>query len=191
MTHCKTTARKLVMVQSPQHPELNWLLERPSDSHNDEKIAGYFLKKLRSMLNALYCHDEPLYFDKKTSLRNRGYMWEVYVVLYEKTTCTGERLVCHVHHATTPRATFEVSINDVAHYVLMVLRHEKAATLWHMQLHHFPSKESDSLEVHVHSNVRNDPTGHLEEQMRLTMAMGRALAEAMQEIEDLHKRYHE
>jgi hypothetical protein len=39
--------------------------------------------------------------------------------------------------------------------------------------------------------VHDDPTGHLEEQVRLTMAMDHALVEAIQEIEDLHKRYEE
>jgi hypothetical protein len=32
------------------------------------------------------------------------------------------------------------------------------------------SKESDSSEVHVHANVRDDPTGHLREKVSLTMA---------------------
>jgi hypothetical protein len=37
--------------------------------------------------------------------------------------------------------------------------------------------------------VQNDPTGRLVEQVRLTMAMDRALTEAMREIEELHRRY--
>jgi hypothetical protein len=39
--------------------------------------------------------------------------------------------------------------------------------------------------------VHDDPTGHLKEQVRLTKAMDHALVEAIQEIEDLHKRYEE
>jgi hypothetical protein len=48
-----------------------------------------------------------------------------------------------------------------------------------------------SSEVHVHSNVHDDPTGCLKEQVRLTKAMDHALIEGIQEIEDLHKRYEE
>jgi hypothetical protein len=39
-----------------------------------EKTAGYFLGKLRSMLNALHCHNGPLNFGKKTLFNNQGYM---------------------------------------------------------------------------------------------------------------------
>jgi hypothetical protein len=90
MAHCKTTVRKQVMkVQSPEHPEINWMFHRPSESHNEGKTTGYFLRKLRSLLNALDYHNEPLYLDKKAPLRNRGYKWEVHVVLYEKIVGTG------------------------------------------------------------------------------------------------------
>jgi hypothetical protein len=56
---------------------------------------------------------------------------------------------------------------------------------------HFPSKALRSSEVHVHSNVHDDPTRCLKEQVHLTKAMDLALVEAIQEIEDLHKRYKE
>jgi hypothetical protein len=39
--------------------------------------------------------------------------------------------------------------------------------------------------------VHNDPSGCLKEQVRLTKAMDHALVEAIQEIEDLHRRYEE
>jgi hypothetical protein len=39
--------------------------------------------------------------------------------------------------------------------------------------------------------VHNDPTGCLKEQVHLTKAMDHALLEAIQGIEDLHKRYEE
>jgi hypothetical protein len=61
------------------------MFEMPLESHNDGKTLGYFPRELRSLLNALDYHDEPLYAGKKTPLRNRGYKWEVHVVLYEKT----------------------------------------------------------------------------------------------------------
>jgi hypothetical protein len=70
------------------------MLERPSESHNDWKIAGYFMRELRSLLNTHNYHAEPLYIDKKIPLRSKGYKWEVHVVLYEKPRGTGE---CHVH----------------------------------------------------------------------------------------------
>jgi hypothetical protein len=39
--------------------------------------------------------------------------------------------------------------------------------------------------------VHDDPLGRLKEQVHLTKAMDHALVEAIQEIEDLHKRYEE
>jgi hypothetical protein len=48
-----------------------------------------------------------------------------------------------------------------------------------------------SSDIHVQSNVHDDPSGCLKEQVRLTKAMDHALVEAIQEIEDLHKRYEE
>jgi hypothetical protein len=53
-------------VQSLKHPEIDWLLERPSES---------------------------LYVGKKIPLWNKGYKWDVHVVLYEKPKCTGEHRV--------------------------------------------------------------------------------------------------
>jgi hypothetical protein len=78
MAYCKTTARKQVTeVPSSKHPEIDSLFERPSESHNDGKTASYFLRELRSLLNTLDYHDEPLYIGKKTPLCNRGDKWEV------------------------------------------------------------------------------------------------------------------
>jgi hypothetical protein len=49
----------------------------------------------------------------------------------------------------------------------------------------------DDLDVCVNDKVCNDPTGQLGEHVRLTMAMDRALTEAMREIEELHMCYDE
>jgi hypothetical protein len=90
------------------------MLERPSKSHDDRRTAGYFLRELRSLLRTLDYHTEPLYIGKKTLLRSKGYKWEMHVVLYEKPSGIGERRVCRVHHAYTPRATFVADICDTA-----------------------------------------------------------------------------
>jgi hypothetical protein len=58
------------------------MLERPLESHNDGKVAGYFLIELRSLLNNLDYHAKPLY------------KWEVHMVLYKTPRGTRER---HVH----------------------------------------------------------------------------------------------
>jgi hypothetical protein len=80
MVRCKTTALKLVMnVRSPKHAKIGWVLERPLKSHNKGNTAGYFPRKLRSLLNALDYHDESLYIGKKTPLCNGCYKWEVHV----------------------------------------------------------------------------------------------------------------
>jgi hypothetical protein len=50
---------------------------------------------------------------------------------------------------------------------------------------------SEVLRFHVHSNVHDDPTGCLKEQVHLTKAMDHALADAIQEIKDLQKHYKE
>jgi hypothetical protein len=98
------------------------MLQRPSESHNDRKTVGYFSRELRSLLNALDYHTEPLYIGKKTPLRNKGYEWKVHVVLYEKPRGIGEHHVYRVHHASASRATFIAGIHDTAHQALMVLR---------------------------------------------------------------------
>jgi hypothetical protein len=46
----------------------------------------------------------------------------------------------------------------------------------------------DGSEARVNNKMHNDPTGRLGEQLRLSMAMDRALIEAMGEIEELCRR---
>jgi hypothetical protein len=160
-------------------------------AHNNGKNARYFPRTLKWMLSVFGCHDAPFYFGKQTPLQSRGYMWEVHVVLYEKPTTDRICRIHHIHHACAPRATFNAGILDVACQAMMALRSEKAQTLRGSKFCHFPSMALGSSEVHVHSNVHNNPTGRLKEQVRLTKAMNHALAEAIQESEDLHKCYEE
>jgi hypothetical protein len=115
MARCKTTPRKQVMrIQYRKYPEIDWMLERPSESHDVRKTASYFPRELRLLLRTLEYHAEPLYVGKKTPLRSKGYKWEVHVVLYEKPRGTGEHRVCRVHHASASRATFTTGIHDAA-----------------------------------------------------------------------------
>jgi hypothetical protein len=115
MAQCKTTPHKQVMrVQPRKYPEIDWMLERPSESHNDGMIASYFPRELRSMLHIVDYHTEPLYVVKKTPLRKKGYKWEVHVALYEKPSGMGGRRVCRVHDVCAPKATFTVGIRDAA-----------------------------------------------------------------------------
>jgi hypothetical protein len=86
--------KQVTKVWSSKHPEIDWMLERPLESHNDGKVAGYFLIELRSLLNNLDYHAKPLYNDKKTPLHSMGYKWEVHMVLYKTPRGTRE---CHVH----------------------------------------------------------------------------------------------
>jgi hypothetical protein len=89
MARCKTTAHKQVMkVRSSKHPKIDWMLERPSESRNNKKTIDYFPRELRSLLNALNYHIKPLYVGRNNPLRNKGYKWEVHMVLYEKTRGT-------------------------------------------------------------------------------------------------------
>jgi hypothetical protein len=56
---------------------------------------------LTRLLNQLTGHHvEPLYIGKKTPLHDKGYKWEVNVVIYENPRGTGERRVHPVHHAS-------------------------------------------------------------------------------------------
>jgi hypothetical protein len=78
MAHCKTTTCKQVTkVRSSRHPDIDWMLERSSKSHNDGKTVGYFSRELRSLLHTPDYHAEPLYINKKTPLCSKGYKWEV------------------------------------------------------------------------------------------------------------------
>jgi hypothetical protein len=80
MAHYKTTARKQVTkVRSRRHLEIDWILESTSESHDDGRMIGYFLRELRSLLCTLDYHAEPLYIGRKTPLRGKGYKWEVHV----------------------------------------------------------------------------------------------------------------
>jgi hypothetical protein len=177
MAHCKTTLLKQVTrVHTRKHPEIDWMLERPSESHDDGWTTGYFLRELRSLLRMLDYHTEPLYIGKKTPLHSKGYKWEVHVVIYEKLRGTGERRVCLVYQPSAPRATFTARIRDAARQAVIVLRHLESAVLRHTQYHrHFLLKETDGSDVRVNDKVHNDPTGRLGEQVRLTMAMVLAL----------------
>jgi hypothetical protein len=124
MARCKTTlCKQVTRVQPRNYPEIDWMLERPSESHDDRKTAGYFLRELSLMLHTLDYHTEPLYIGKKTPLCSKGYNWEVHIALYEKPSGTGERHVHRVHHASAPRATFTLGIRDAARQDLMVLCH--------------------------------------------------------------------
>jgi hypothetical protein len=130
MARYRTIAHKQVTkVRSLKHHDIDQMLERPSKSHNNGNIASYFPRELRSLLNALDYHAEPLYIGKKTPLCNRGYKWEVHVVLYEKPRGIGERNVCRVHHASALRATFTTGILDATCQTLMVLQHQESAIL--------------------------------------------------------------
>jgi hypothetical protein len=52
MARCKTTVRKQVTkVRSRRHPEIDWMLEGPSESHDNGRTVGYFLRELRSLLH--------------------------------------------------------------------------------------------------------------------------------------------
>jgi hypothetical protein len=122
MAHCKTTQHKKVMrVQPRKHYEIDWMLERSSESHDNRRTADYFLRELRSLLRTLDYHAEPLYVGKKTPLRSKGYRWEVHFVLYEKPKGTRERCVRRAHHASAPSATFVAGIHDATRQALMIL----------------------------------------------------------------------
>jgi hypothetical protein len=123
------------------------MLERPSESHGDGRKVGYFPRELRSLLCTLDYHAEPFYIGKKTPLCNKGYKWEVHVVLYEKPRGTGECRVRCVHHASTPRATSAAGIHDAACQALMVICHQESTILCHTQYCHFLLKETDGADV--------------------------------------------
>jgi hypothetical protein len=87
-------ARKQVTwVQPRKYPEVDWMLERPSESHDDGRTAGYFLRESRSQLRTLDNRAKPPYIGNKTPLCSKGYRWEEHVVLYEKPRGTGEQHV--------------------------------------------------------------------------------------------------
>jgi hypothetical protein len=154
-----TTRKQVMRVQSRRDPEIDWMLERTSESHDDGRMAGYFPRELRSLLHTLDYHVEPLYISKKIPLHRKGQKWEVHVVLYEKARGTREHRVHRVHHASAPRATFAIGIRDTAHQALMVLRHQESAILHHTMYCHFLLKEMDGSDVCVNDKLRNDPTG--------------------------------
>jgi hypothetical protein len=52
-------------------------------------------------------------------------------------------------------------------------------------------EETDGSDIRVNDKVHNDHTGQLGEQVWLTMAMDRALMEAMRAIEEFHRSYDE
>jgi hypothetical protein len=192
MARCKTTARKKVVFKPLEVLEsMKWVLERPHEAHCDGKNTGYFPRTLKWMLSVFGYHDTPLYFGKQILLRSRGDMWEVHVVLCEKPTTDGIRRICRIHHAYAPMATFNAGIRGATHQVLMTLHSEKGQALQDSMFCHFLSKALRSSKIHVHSNVHDNPSGCLKEQVRLTKAMDHALAEEIQEIEDLHKHYEE
>jgi hypothetical protein len=86
----------------------------PTESHSDGQNAGYFLRTLRTVLQALG-YSEPLLFVSVPRLLCRNsYLWRVWVIIYERPMTDH---ICHIHHvveATTPRWTFKGGMREAA-----------------------------------------------------------------------------
>jgi hypothetical protein len=76
---------------------------------------GYLPKTLGHLFKVLEYHDSPLYTCTLIRLYRDTYAWEVQVTIYLKATEGGVHRVHQVHKATTPRATFDAGIKDVAY----------------------------------------------------------------------------
>jgi hypothetical protein len=59
-------------LQHRKHSKIDWMLERPSESQDDGRIAGYFPRELRSLLCTLDYHAKPIYIGKKTPTTQQG-----------------------------------------------------------------------------------------------------------------------
>ncbi len=114
MARVKLTARKHVRVP----PRRNVV---PSESHSDGRNAGYFLRTLRTVLQALGYSEPPLFVGVPRLLRGNSYLWHVRVIIYERPTTDHIRRIRHVVEATTPRWTFEGGMREAAREALALL----------------------------------------------------------------------
>jgi hypothetical protein len=145
--------------------------------------AGYLPKTHADLFKPLEYHDSPLYTGTLIPLCGDTYAWEVQVTLYEKATKGGVHRVHQVNEDTTPRATFNAGIKDVAYQALAALWREEIDVICQLQYHLFSRRAPDSAAVHVPSTQRNDQGGYLKEQVRLTHALNVGRTEALKEIE--------
>jgi hypothetical protein len=93
----------------------------PTESHSNGQRAGYFLRTLWTLLQALGYSEPPLFIGVLRLLHGNSYLWRVHVIIYERPTTDH---ICHIHHvveATTPRWTFEGGLREAAQEDLSLL----------------------------------------------------------------------
>jgi hypothetical protein len=187
MARCEISPRKHVVGLTPTTSKsINWVTQPVLEADSSGLLAGYFPSTRWYMLQGLGYHDAPLYVGNRTSLRAKGYMSKVHVILYGKDP---NDAICRIHYATALRATFDAGIRDVAHHALVVLRSELDRTLRSTQFAHLPWRSNGSLEVIVQPALSKDYTAdHLREIVCLTTALANKMTMGMDEIEDLHLR---
>jgi hypothetical protein len=107
MARVKLTVRKHIRVP----PRRNVV---PTESHSDGQNAGYFLRTLRTVLQALGYSEPLLFVGVPRLLCRNSYLWRVWVIIYERPMTDHIRHIRHVVEATTPRWTFKGGMREAA-----------------------------------------------------------------------------
>jgi hypothetical protein len=103
----KLTAHKHVCV----------LLHRnrvPTELYSDRQLAVYFLRTLWKLLRSLGYGEPPLFIGTPSLLQGTTYLWNIWVMMYEKLFTYHICRTRQVMEATAPRMLYEASIQDAA-----------------------------------------------------------------------------
>jgi hypothetical protein len=93
----------------------------PTESHSDGQNAGYFLRILRTVIQAMGSSEPPLFIGTLRLLCGNLYLWHVRVVIYERPMTDR---ICHIYQvieASTPRWIFEGGMREAAREALAIL----------------------------------------------------------------------
>jgi hypothetical protein len=84
------------------------------ESYSDEYLAQYFLRILWKLLRSLG-YGKLLLFNRILSLlQGTTYLWNIWMVMYEKSTTNHICRTQQVIDAAAPRMSFEAGIRDAA-----------------------------------------------------------------------------
>jgi hypothetical protein len=101
----KLTARK--HVHAP--PRYNAV---PTKSHSDGQHAGYFPRTLRTLLLSLGFGEPPHFIGTPRLLRGNLYLWDVHMIIYERSMIDHIHRIHQVVKASAPRWTFKGGMRD-------------------------------------------------------------------------------
>jgi hypothetical protein len=103
----------------------------PTESHSDGQLARYFPKTMWKLLRSVGYGELLIFVRTPRLLQGTTYLWNVWVVMYEKLTT--DRICCihQVIKSAASRMSFEAGIRDAACQALATFHHEEDDQMEH------------------------------------------------------------